>query len=108
MGCGGETYDTGAAAAAAGLVGSTAAAGGGLSAAGPAADAAAAAIAAPRLAPLPHVPVEVGGADPLPGSLLFKLRACQIATNRAELFSLRDDLVAHIFVDLGSLLEPYL
>jgi len=50
----------------------------------------------------------LGGADPPPGSFLIQLRARQTATDRAEFFSLRDDLAAHIFVDRGFLLEPYL
>jgi len=107
-GGGGADGGAGAAAAAAGLVGPPAAAGGGSTAAGPAADAAAAAAAAPRLAPMPHAPVGLGGADPPPGSFLFQLRTRQISTDRAEFFSLRDDLAAHIFADLGSFLEPHL
>jgi len=98
----------GTAAAAAGLVGPPAAAEGGSTAAGPAADAAVAAAAALHLAPLPHAPVVLGGTDPPPGSFLFQLRARLIATDRAEFFSLRDDLAAHIFVHRVSLLEPYL
>jgi len=45
---------------------------------------------------------------PRRGYFLFQLRARQTAMDRAEFFSLRDDLAAHIFVDRGSLLEPCL
>ena len=107
-GGGGGSDGAGAAAAVSGLVGRTASAKGRYTAAGPSASAAAGAAAVPRLAALPHAPAGLGGADPPPGSSLFQLRVRQTFTDRDELFFFSDDLAAHVFVNRGSLLEPYL